>query len=397
LTAALAGIEADPTNPQSYLQAGEAHLGLGDIEAAGQMFARATEIYPRYAFEVEIIREGAWIGAFNEGVDALSADRRPEAFAAFQRANQIYQGRPEAYFEAAAILLDDESRVQEVLNLYELASDAVLARRARGDAESLSAVEEWREYFQVALYNRAHLLFTAKRYADAAEVYLQIIEFFPDDDGVIGAALVSFSESGMVEEYLPVMEALLEREGLSGDHYISLGGAFYGAEKMDFASASFKKLHEMYPQDRNALSNYTLTLYLANKPEELIVAAEKLLAMEPFDQAPYRFLVNAYASSGREADATALLARMEALPFDFAGVNFQPNETGGIFLGQVTNNSRPANSTVNVRLHIVTPDGSTTVTDPVVVTLGAQGEPVPFQVPVTTRAQFVGYRYEVIQ
>jgi tetratricopeptide (TPR) repeat protein len=57
LTAALAGIEADPTNPQSYLQAGEAHLGLGDIEAAGQMFARATEIYPRYAFEVEIIRE----------------------------------------------------------------------------------------------------------------------------------------------------------------------------------------------------------------------------------------------------------------------------------------------------------------------------------------------------
>jgi hypothetical protein len=166
---------------------------------------------------------------------------------------------------------------------------------------------------------------------------------------------------------------------------------------MDFASASFKKLHEMYPQDRNALSNYTLTLYLANKPEELIVAAEKLLAMEPFDQAPYRFLVNAYASSGREADATALLARMEALPFDFAGVNFQPNETGGIFLGQVTNNSRPANSTVNVRLHIVTPDGSTTVTDPVVVTLGAQGEPVPFQVPVTTRAQFVGYRYEVIQ
>lgn len=396
LNAAVAGTQADPTNPQPYLQAAEAHLGLGNLAAADSMFDRATEIYPRYAYEEEMIREAAWIDAFNRGVEALTSNRRPDAVAAFENANLIYQGRPEAYVEAAAILLDDESRTQDVIDLYTKASDAIFARRERGDAESLAAVEEWREYLEVALYNRAHLLFTANRHAEASEVYLQIIENFPEDDGIIGAALVSFGESGKTAEYIPAMEALLAREGLTGDHYMALGGAFYGAERMDLASDAFRKLHEMMPQDRNALSNYALTLYLANKLEDLIVASEKLLAMEPYDQAPYRFLVNAFASSGREADASALLARMEALPYDFVGVNYQPTETGGVFLGQVRNNSAPANGTVNVRLHIVSPDGTITPTDTLAVPLGAQGESTAFELPVRTSAEFAGYRYEVL-
>lgn len=396
LNAALAGIQVDPTNPQPYLQAGEAQLGLGDIAAADSLFAKAREIYPRYAYDEEVIREGMWIEAFNRGVEALGADREEDAVAAFNDANRIYQGRPEAYVEAAALLLDDESRTLEVIDLYEKASEAIFARRERGDAESLTAFEEWREYLEVALYNRAHLHFTAGRHAEAAEVYVQILETFPEDHDVIGAALVSFGESGNVAEYIPVMESILARDGLNSDQYMALGGAFYGAERMDLASDAFRELHQMMPQDRNALSNYALTLYLANNLDSLIVTAEKLLEMEPYDQAPYRFLVNAYASSGREADASALLERMESLPYDFVGVNYQPTETGGVFLGQVRNNSAPANGTVNVRLHIVSPDGSVTATDPLSVPLGAQGESTTFELPVQTSAAFAGYRYEVI-
>jgi len=396
LTAALAGVEADPTNPQSYLQAGEAHLALGNLDGATQMFDRAIQLHPRYAFEVEYFREAAWIEAFNVGVEALTSNRRPDALAAFQRANNIYDGRPEAFAEAAAILLDDATRVQEVVDLYTHASDAIFARRDRGDEEAEAVFEEWREYLEVALYNRAHLLFTANRHAEAAEVYVLILEHFPEDFTVVPAALVSFDESGKLEEYIPVMESILSRDGGNADTYMSLGAGFYGAERMDLASDSFKKLHEMYPQDRNALSNYALTLYLANKIEDLIVAGEKLLIMEPFDQAPYRFLVNAFASSGREADANALLNRMEALPYDFAQVNYQPTETGGVFLGQVTNNSAAPNATVNVRLHIVSRDGTTTATDPIAIALGARGAAVAFEHPVRTSADFIGYRYEVI-
>jgi tetratricopeptide (TPR) repeat protein len=392
----MAGIEADPTNPQSYLQAGESQHGLGNLDAATQMFARATEIYPRYTVEVEYFLEAAWIEAFNAGVEALSANRRPDALVAFQRANTIYQGRPESFVEAAALQVDDESRLQEVVDLYASASDAVFARRARGDPDAQSVFDEWREYLEVALYNRAHLLFTAERHAEAAEAYLLILEHFPEDLTVVPAALVSFGESGKVAEYIPVMEGLLSREGVTADTYMSLGAAFFGAEQMELASEAFKKLHEMFPQDRNALSNYALTLYLANKIEDLIVAGEKLLAMEPYDQTPYRFLVNAYASTGRDADANALLNRMAELPYDFAGVNFQPSATGGVFVGEVTNNSAAPNSAVNVRLHIISPDGTTTATDPIPVALGAQGSPATFEHPVTTSAVFLGYRYEVI-
>jgi hypothetical protein len=87
---------------------------------------------------------------------------------------------------------------------------------------------------------------------------------------------------------------------------------------------------------------------------------------------------------------------MAELPYDFAGVNFQPSATGGVFVGEVTNNSAAPNSAVNVRLHIISPDGTTTATDPIPVALGAQGSPATFEHPVTTSAVFLGYRYEVI-
>lgn len=398
LTAAQAGIAADPTNPQSYLQAGEAHLGLGDFASAHQMFARATELYPRYVLEVEYFLDEAWVSAFNEGVAALQEDDEEEAMVAFAKANAIFPGRPEGFVELAALILaeEDDDRIPELLELYGSALDAIFARRDRGDVDAAATFEGWKKYMEISLYNRAHFLFSTGRHADAVDAYVLIAEHFPEDNAIVAPAVVAVVQAGEIQEQLPLLEGFLARQGLSPEDYMQLGGAFYGAQRWDQAAEAFRRLSEAFPQDRNALSNHALTLYMGNKAADLVPVAQRLLAMEPYDQTAYRFLINAHLQLQQDTEANGLATRMEALPYEFAGVNFVPTPTGGVFVGQLTNKTAAPGTPVRIRIHLSAPDGSVTATDPVSVNLPAPGAPVAVELPVPASGQFVGYRYEVL-
>lgn len=73
LEAAQAGIQADSTNPLSYLQAGYANLGLGNYAEADRMLAEAQDLHPRYMLQIDPLRERMWIQQYNEAITALEA------------------------------------------------------------------------------------------------------------------------------------------------------------------------------------------------------------------------------------------------------------------------------------------------------------------------------------
>ena len=104
---AQAGMQLDPTNPQSFLQAGQAYVGLGDLEAADEMFDQVEVLSPRAVLEVNFYRETEWIDGFNAAVGAMQAGDAGGALAAFERAHTIYQGRPEAMVQLGALYQQD--------------------------------------------------------------------------------------------------------------------------------------------------------------------------------------------------------------------------------------------------------------------------------------------------
>ena len=137
---AQAGMQFDPTNPQSFLQAGQAYIGLGDLEAADEMFEQVEVLSPRAVLEVNFYRETEWIDGFNAAVGAMQAGDTGGALAAFERAHTIYQGRPEAMVQLGALYQQD-GRLDDALALFteavELIAGPVRAARggSRGDRD----------------------------------------------------------------------------------------------------------------------------------------------------------------------------------------------------------------------------------------------------------------------
>jgi len=103
LNLARTGIEQDSSNPQPWMQAGEAYLGLGNLAAAAEHFDRAESIYPRYIIETVGLREQAWIDEYNAGVERLDEGDLEGAAARFVQAGVIYSFRPEAYLNLGAV------------------------------------------------------------------------------------------------------------------------------------------------------------------------------------------------------------------------------------------------------------------------------------------------------
>ena len=56
LESAQAGMQFDPMNPQSFLQAGQAYVGLGDLAAADEMFDQVEVLAPRSVLEGNFYR-----------------------------------------------------------------------------------------------------------------------------------------------------------------------------------------------------------------------------------------------------------------------------------------------------------------------------------------------------
>ena len=220
LAMAEAGIAADPGNPQSYFQAGEAHLGLGNLGEAGQAFDRAEELYPLYVLDTRFLREEAWIDAYNEGVAVVESDPAA-AQPHFERAHAAYRGRPEAMFQLGQFYIE-QARNSDAIEVYSQALEAIQSPVGREgiDPEPLAA---WDAAVQPILFSLGQLYMSEQRYAEAIETYDEILESNPGDltaTSNLAGALVS---EGETERANAVLNQLLSRTDLSSRQSFAVG------------------------------------------------------------------------------------------------------------------------------------------------------------------------------
>ena len=176
LDASLEGIEADPENPQSWFQAGQAYLGLGDFVAADSTLARAEELHPRYYLEIAPVREQAWVEAYNEAIEYTNNRDYPRAIEVLERANLIYKERPEAMMNLGNLYAVTD-QPNEAISVYQEALDLISGpMAAEQDPETQAS---WEENAAMAELNVAQLLSQAGRDEEAVEAYRTILERDP--------------------------------------------------------------------------------------------------------------------------------------------------------------------------------------------------------------------------
>jgi tetratricopeptide (TPR) repeat protein len=393
LDAAERAIEADPENPQGYYLAGEAHLLMGNLEEAARRFDQAEEIYPRYMLETELLREEAWIEEYNEGIQHLQEGDLDQALPYFERAHTIYQGRPDAMLQLASIY-GQLDRIDDAIDLYGQAIDLIQGPRGVDLDEELEPV--WEESLEIAMFNRAQLLFQSERYLEAAEAYEAILEEDPEDLMALSNLAISLAAAGEGERARALYDELLERPDLDARDYFLTGVGLYQVDEFEQAARAFDRTLDAVPGHRDALFNRVQSLFLAEMWEDLVEAGESLLQLDTHNRNAHQFLAQGLVRLGEEHEAVEVMEQMEALPFDVDDLQIQATGTGAILGGHVVNRHMPGGSEVQLRVHFYTVDGSEAGSTDVSVRLGEPEEAVPFQAEVQSDADVFGFRYEVL-
>jgi tetratricopeptide (TPR) repeat protein len=390
---ARAGIQADPENPQSYFQAGEALLGLERLEEAMEMFDRAEELYPRYILETIGYREQAWIEEYNEGVEYLQAGDTDAAIRQFERAGIAYQHRPEAFLNLGATYAE-MGRFEEAIEAFGKVLEVVEGPWMDRIDEEMR--DEWREMARPVRTNRAQLLFRIERYAEAAEAYMVLMEMEPDNLDYMTSYASALVASGQGDSAADIFDELLAREGLDAADYFTIGVGLYQMEEYEAAASAFRMSFDVVPNHRDTAFNLAQSLYLSEAWEELAEVTEHLLEVDELNELAYRLRANALLQLGQEEAAMEIYTTGEELPIVMSEIGLQAAGADVILAGQISNFGAEPGTQVRIAVTFWGTDGSEVGTAETTVRFEAQGEARAFQVDVPA-GDFFGYSYRVIR
>ncbi|TVP42221.1 MAG: tetratricopeptide repeat protein [Gemmatimonadales bacterium] len=388
-----AGIAEDPENPQSYLQAGEALMGLDRIEEAAARFDRAEELHPPYILETIGLREAAWIEAYNQGVAYIEADNQDAAVQSFELANSIYQFRPEALLNLGSIYAQ-QGRYEESAEAFGQVVEIIDGPwYDRVDDEEMR--ESWRALREPAMVNRAQLLLRADRFDEAADAYAMLVEEDPDNLEHLTAYASALVAGGRGADAQDLFADLLARDNLNASDYFTIGVGLYQVEQFEGAEQAFRRTFEVVPNHRDAVFNFAQTLYINEEWTELEQVTAKLLEIDELNALAYRFRANALLQLGREDEAMDVYTTGEDLPIVMDEITIRPGGSDVVLAGQLSNHTAPAGTEVRLRFTFYDVRGAEIGTRETTVRFEGEGEARAFEVEIPDGDLF-GYGYRVM-
>jgi tetratricopeptide (TPR) repeat protein len=406
LTAALQGIETDPENPQSWFQAGQAHIGLGDYVAADSTLARAEELHPLYYLEIAPIREQAWVEKFNEAIEFSNNREYPQAIEVLEEAHLIYRERPEAMMNLGNLYAVND-QPNEAVAIYQEALELMGGpMAAEQDPETQAS---WEESTIMAETNVAMLLAQVGRNEEAVQAYETILQRDPSNVTAASSLGALLSSMGRDAEAQEIFNALSARTDLDAEDFMFAGIGLFQAEDYVGAARSFQRSVELNPHSRDAYFNLSQATYLAadgaaeGDPvkdemwQALAEAGERLIALDPQNENAFRLYAQGLVRTGRDQQAVPLLERMEGLQYEVLNTQFQPVADGGAMVrGEIHNRSLAAGTPVRLRFVFSSATGQELGSQEVQVQAGAAEQAVPFEVEFQSTSAVNGFRYEVV-
>lgn|GEM_PF-628224 len=363
LDQALAGIEADPTNPVHHFLAGVAGARVGGYVQADHHFRAAESRYPAYALQVEPEREAAWAEAFNRGAEAYARGQMDEAQAAWTGAVALHDLRPEAHRNLAMLLtIDGETR--EAAELYRAALRGLTRKPVTRilSTEEKARRQDQRDEVEDSL---VELLLMDGNYGEAELLLQGRLARGPErDDPALRQNLATALEGlGRDEEAARIYEALLGRDGLEEAQRFNLGIRLFRTGNAPRAAEAFEALVQSRPHSRDLWFNYLNALFAAEAWERLVEVGEDGVAVDPLNETIRLILARAHLELGDEAAALAGLEGVDALPVLLEGLTLRPSGRGMRVEGRVVGNAANPGDTVELRFEFFGRDGPVTTRD----------------------------------
>lgn len=412
-------IGLEPNNPLGYYQAGVAHLGLGNLQQAGEMLDRAEEIYPRYAEDTRVLRQRAWATNYNEAIAAIQQGNQELAIQKMEAADAIYAGAPEARVNLG-IIYTNRGEFERALDYYEGALEILQGPEVQYLTPERRA--DWAEQEGVVLFNMAEVLRRLDRGDEALELYRTYLSDNPGDATAqvqLGMLLLDVQGDApqAQAEAQRLFESALENPDLDPEDYSRIGIGLFNAGRFDAAARAFERAVAANPYFREAVFNLSQSLlahaneledtapeeYIATN-ERLVAVAEQLLELDPFYRTGYATLATGYraladategATSQRWRDElVSVLQRYEALPFNVSDVTLTSTGAGSIALtGQLENINVAAGTPIRLQFSLIDPSGTAVATREVSVPAPAAGQTTSFDAQFQVEGEIAGWRY----
>ena len=390
LAQALEGIAADPGNSIHYFLAGVAGARLGDYRAAHRWFEEAERIYPAYELDIEPEREAAWARAFNAGLEAYARGETDAAAEHWLRATAIYDLQPAAHRNVASLLVE-LGRRDEAIRVYR---DALRGLEGRPATRVLEEDElRVRARLRADTENRlVQLLLAAGRFADAEPLLRRQLARDPGSIRVRSDLARTLVELGRANEAAELHASLLTEESLAAADLFNLGITLFRSSRYEQAGRAFELLTEKQPDSRDAWFNYANALFAAESWTALVVASDRLLAVDPLSEAAHLIAARARLETGDEAGARAGVARSDGLPVHLDGLRLRVADEGTLVQGRIVGNALPEGAPL--RLRFIFHDNAGVLGERLLeASAPAPGASANFRVSIDGRA--LGYRYEL--
>lgn len=361
------GMQQDPGNAKVWMLAGQAEVGLDMYAAADSAFDKAAQLHPDYKEDIRAYREQAWLKAFQAGTSAMDRNQADSAVAMLQKAESIYDERPEGVLNLGMLYANTGKNDQAVA--------AFQAAKERLHGPLLAQLKpedqaQWKQYEAAAdmtlsqIYgNEGITAFNAGKYDDAATAFKKAMD-------------INTNSRDYIYNYVQSLYAKI--------------GELEKQQKADSAQAK-------------ALAPQLAPLY-----QQIVPAAQKALSFDPAALDLYVIINRAYrgqaalaATPAEKADfqkkAEAIITEASKLPFEVSDVAVSFADSSATLKGNVKTRTAKPGDALKMKVSFLAPDGSVLGTGDVNVTAGAPDKPVPFQVSAPVKGQVAGWKYEVVQ
>lgn len=388
-------VAADSANPRHYFLLGQAHAGLGNYEEANAAWERAEQLYPAYELEIEPARESAWADAFNVGVEAYNANDFAAAAAAWEQANQIYQLRPEAYQNLAAIYTQ-EGDYERAITAYQGALSSIENQPAARVLEA-EEIEDREATRAVALENLAELLLFTDQYSQAEELFRAQIQQNPDDislQGKLAAAIAS--QPGRESEAQALYNELLGRPDLDATTLMEIGVVLFQQQDFTRAAEAFDRVTDARPNSRDAWYNQANALYASESWEDLIPVGERLMELDPLNYDGALMLARAYRDAGQQPDALRWLERIEASQIKLQKLQTRQGAGRTTVSGEVLGGQAAQGSPIRLAFTFYGEGTAQLGTETVTINAPATDQVATFEVAFETETPALGYSYQLV-
>jgi tetratricopeptide (TPR) repeat protein len=359
--------QKDPENARVWFMLGSVQAGIGNLASADSAFDRAQQMYPGYAEAIEAERHAAWEIAFNEAVGLINAQKSEEGIVALERAESIYEHRPEAKYYLGLFYMQKQ-QVDAAERAFASAITAV--NGPLRPKLQVGAAEEWDKMALNAKIRLSNL--TAFRGAD---LY---------DKQKYDSAAVVFAAARKLSPY-------------SRDHLFNeLQSTYALALDLDKQRAASKSA----TTEQKLKGLYTSVLALTDTLRQFDPRNEDIFF---FSSRAHKVLSELTTDAATKAKHVAALRTVnteyEQLPFVITDVQISESDSTATVTGAVRNKLLKPGATGTFTFELVgfdgKPIGSAPVTFTVPAAAGASQEPVriPFTATVPMGAPLASWRY----